>query len=1288
VLGLVFSLGGAEDPTAETSGSFILFNFVGACVMGLLVGSVVRMPAKLFSAMVGVGVFCLGIIFLVVWENYMSAQDQTGAVKWVKVWTLLNIMLLGVLIVYSWLNRPDDEPGLLANWIPTLNSAACFGVGALFYLYMPIASMTNPPMNWAYPRTLGGFEHAFTRGQYDKIDPSNFTRMFVDHTHLKGGRERPDFNGGQTAIFLDEAQEEFSLSYMALALIPLAFIHRMRHREIRWIVGLITIFIFLTFSLIYVLNPTDDEQNRHLYKVFFAATHIFIAIGLGLGLALLGAAIAQRWRQVLPGLAIFLAVLAAVEVYKTTTIFQKTVFPIPRIAAVIGLALILVLTMLTGLFAYVKKSNLAQLAIVGAIITLPLLPLRPALNNWAENEQRGHLYGFWYGHDMFTPPFDIYPEMDKGAILFGGTDPGRFCPTYMIFCESFIADRNKRDPDFDRRDVYIITQNALADSTYLEYIRAHYNRSAQIDPPFFSALAAKINDSKKRGTLTAVLYLGALLGALILVATAIKMRNTHWRDTKLIGTAGWGLALFGLCATATPGPLTSITESADKFFGGLGARVEASRRAAGVYPEKEINTPSTPDNQAAFTTYLRDAQERMLANKLRQGENVTLVMEFKCPYHGGMVMGFRQQNIRQYHQAKGIGGMPCPHCLRGSPQRQTLMPMPEPQVRVQGNTSVMALNALLAKTMFDTNRDHSFYIEESFALDWMYPYLEPYGIIMKLDAEREFEIGPVTPPETPAPGFKPGDVLTPMNSETDTRLDPLANAKITVGSISTNGVIQSINVENGGKYEIEPARATYAIGLTTNHTTAKVQLEMEPIPGTPSQRITAAAVDPEYPHEGYRIGDRLTLQTGSSYQPIQYQGTDAAQFLEVAGVNEAGAITDLTVLDNGGRFIVMPPTEITFANTNGVTFRAVVDFRRIPKHRNGFPQEMLDKDRQFWSQYSERLIGNWITETTTVKEICDWNRKTYLRRNFSGFTGNPTFVRDNDAQKGFSKLRSAIASLYAWRHRITTDPIEKERYAAAADFAYRQALAFGPINPEVSFKYVQFLNTVNRFDDAVLVARTLEDIDPNSDSGQRLLYTAYAIREANLRVQLDFTNAAAMALSISRLQKLDALTRSQALARYTNLMQFGLLYQEPVQLFREKPDSLIRFNRAVRIYYQLKKTDDLANAIELFANNAATNAENAIALQNAYQMVGDWKSKLKYDLLATEREPEAYMPWFDVAVTHLKLEDTNASAAAMVKSLKLHDAATNRSVDIRGLVRTNATFAPLREIPEIKKMFE
>ena len=57
---------------------------------------------------------------------------------------------------------------------------------------------------------------------------------------------------------------------------------------------------------------------------------------------------------------------------------------------------------------------------------------------------------------------------------------------------------------------YIITQNALADGTYLQYIRAHYNRSAQMDVDIFRNLAHKLDPDQaatrsdaleRRGTL-------------------------------------------------------------------------------------------------------------------------------------------------------------------------------------------------------------------------------------------------------------------------------------------------------------------------------------------------------------------------------------------------------------------------------------------------------------------------------------------------------------------------------------------------------------------------------------------------------------------------------------------------------------------------------------------------------------------------------------------------------------------------------------------------------------------
>ena len=56
----------------------------------------------------------------------------------------------------------------------------------------------------------------------------------------------------------------------------------------------------------------------------------------------------------------------------------------------------------------------------------------------------------------------IINSIPAGSIYFGGTDPGRGVPT--AFCKSH-ADA---DPFFT------LTQNALADGTYLDYLRAMY----------------------------------------------------------------------------------------------------------------------------------------------------------------------------------------------------------------------------------------------------------------------------------------------------------------------------------------------------------------------------------------------------------------------------------------------------------------------------------------------------------------------------------------------------------------------------------------------------------------------------------------------------------------------------------------------------------------------------------------------------------------------------------------------------------------------------------------------
>ena len=56
------------------------------------------------------------------------------------------------------------------------------------------------------------------------------------------------------------------------------------------------------------------------------------------------------------------------------------------------------------------------------------------------------------------------------------------------------------------------------------------------------------------------------------------------------------------------------------------------------------------------------------------------------------------------------------------------------RVRKWGVMGVMALHGIISQMTFEHNKaSHSFFVEESYVLDWMYPYLEPCGLIMKLN---------------------------------------------------------------------------------------------------------------------------------------------------------------------------------------------------------------------------------------------------------------------------------------------------------------------------------------------------------------------------------------------------------------------------------------------------------------------------------------------------------------------------------------------------------------------------
>lgn len=73
---------------------------------------------------------------------------------------------------------------------------------------------------------------------------------------------------------------------------------------------------------------------------------------------------------------------------------------------------------------------------------------------------------------------------------------------------------------------------------------------------------------------------------------------------------------------------------------------------------------------------------------------------------------------------------------RGRQSDESISTNDDGKVQVSGVGGVMVINSIVTKMIFDNNRDkHEFYVEESYVIPWMYPYLEPHGMILKLNKE-------------------------------------------------------------------------------------------------------------------------------------------------------------------------------------------------------------------------------------------------------------------------------------------------------------------------------------------------------------------------------------------------------------------------------------------------------------------------------------------------------------------------------------------------------------------------
>jgi len=977
-----------------------------------------------------------------------------------------------------------------------------------------------------------------------------------------------------------------------MALVPLLFFFKVQKRERAWLIGLVSIYFCIGVLLMILMNVTPDRQTADLNKVFFISSHGIIAILVGYGFALTAAYMATHFSRFrLVGLMLglvtlvpaFLALyngishtfygdvgllsyksivvvficLAAAFVLATlaTQFFIRTrdlisnpaeddrmYLTVSGIAAAVCLSVAVFLIFFQGdslnigeIFSALHRMfapgqyNLpviAGLLVFGVVlvfmasllvyqrraplvITLGLfmiMPLASGLSHWAHSEQRNHWFGYWFGHDMFTPPFPgpdgkltydaklraqalkgpnarlVYPEMDRNTILFGGTDPGRFCPTYMIFCDSFIPHncQPQQDQQFDRRDVYLITQNALADGTYLDYLRAQYFRSQQKDPPFFSEFVRTMFKDNPYQTN----FLARLVSPL---DTYFEARGARIERRWRISTS-W---FTGDDFTKLPDLISQLHSSQDPLSRWLFQKLSKGTQAliTGKSDEAQLRAALADDfnrlidqppiyntNRFArvkISDYLRDFIDQNPQGDTRVRLN-RLLLEAAYPDDIAKSIGGVYPDREIYIPSPEDSQQCFTEYMQDVQRRQQngqLMPGEDVHIddsgkmQVSGQVAVMMINGLLCKVIFDHNPHNEFYVEESFPLPWMYPYETPFGIIMKINRQ--------------------------------------------------------------------------------------------PLP------------------------------------------------------------------------------ELS--------------------------EDILQRDHAFWSEYSTRLIGNWINYNTPVKDIVSFIEKVYLEHNYKGFQGDLRFVRDDSAQKAFSKLRSSIAGVYAWRLGPQCPEEYRQRSAATSqaliretDFAFKQAFAYCPYSPEAVFRYINFLLQYNRLDDALLIAQTCLKLDPYNDQVKGLV-----------KQLTEFKSQAA--------------TRTQIESQVEHMENEA----------RTNPADLQNLMGLASVYFQMQQTN---RAIELFdhaiADPHASATEIGFIAQTYAQMGNLPKLENAIEKLVTV-VPDQPEPWYDLAALDAVLGKSNQSLLHLRKSIDLSALRLKTNSSARDLLqeaRKDHRFDNLRSLPAFQQI--
>ena len=212
----------------------------------------------------GISVFLWGIV---------AAKSRWEKLGWSPApsnWHLLIALIW--LATLMWLIQTLLTRRLFTEWKTTILCAILFFLPFAADFLLPIFSLTDPVVNWGYPRTVEGFFHSMSRGQFASLDATDSLAHPV----------------GQLVLYLGIANKEFGLFYLLAAALPFVLAHKCGALARRWLFGLLWAWGCITFLMLAVLDLSPDRSVVEGSKSYFAAAYVILSIFAGCGLMLVG----------------------------------------------------------------------------------------------------------------------------------------------------------------------------------------------------------------------------------------------------------------------------------------------------------------------------------------------------------------------------------------------------------------------------------------------------------------------------------------------------------------------------------------------------------------------------------------------------------------------------------------------------------------------------------------------------------------------------------------------------------------------------------------------------------------------------------------------------------------------------------------------------------------------------------------------------------------------------------------------------------------------------------------